>query len=268
MTPRTRFATTLALTAGLAAAIAADARAQVACGDTIGKGQTVTLTADVGPCDDNSNDALIVVDSGVLDLGGRTVTCDDANTDGELPLGIVLTGKKAQVRNGTVVGCRSNVFFGGSGKHRLENVTARAAVRYGFYISDNSPKNQLIANVADANGDDGFQIQSDKNKIEGNTSQNGEDDGFDVTDASKNKFTGNTATGNSNSGIEATGSKNKIVANTSTGNGSYGIGVGAKKNKVIGNTATGNGISDIFGTEPCGQNKFKDNIFGTGASCV
>jgi parallel beta-helix repeat protein len=268
MTARTRFGTPLALAAGLAIAVAADARAQVNCGDTISKGQTVTLTGDVGPCDDNSEDALIVVDSGVLDLGGHTVTCADANADTELPLGIVLTGKKAQLRNGTVVGCRTNVFFGGSGKHRVEGVTARGAARYGFYFDDGSPKNQVLGNVADANGDDGFQIQSDKNKIENNTSQNGQDDGIDVTQGIKNKITGNTATGNSNSGIEATGSKNKIVGNTATNNGSYGIGVGEKKNKVIGNTATNNGLVDIYGTAPCEQNKFKDNTFGSGASCV
>jgi hypothetical protein len=58
------------------------------------------------------------------------------------------------------------------------------------------------------------------------------------------------------------------VGNTSTNNGSYGIGVGAKKNKVIGNTATNNGLIDIYGTAPCEQNKFKDNTFGSGASCV
>lgn len=263
-----RIGITFALAAGLVAATASGPRAQVACGDTINKGQTVTLTGDVGPCDDNAEDALIVVDSGVLDLGGRTVICADANADGELPLGIVLTGKKAQVRNGTVVGCRSNVFLGGSGKHRVEAVTVRSAVRYGFFIDDDSKKNRLTGNVADVNGDDGFQIQSAKNKIEGNTSQNGADDGFDVTQGIANKIVGNTATGNVNSGIEATGSRNKIVGNTSTGNGSYGIGVGARANKVIGNTATGNGLTDIYGSSPCEQNKFKNNTFGTGASCV
>jgi parallel beta-helix repeat protein len=270
MTPRIQFGT-LGLAVGLAIALAADARAQITqinCGDTISKGQIVTLSSDVGPCDDNANDAVIVVDSGVLDLAGRTISCTDSDVDGKLPLGVALLGKKAQVRNGTIVGCRSNVFLGASGKHEVENVFSIAAVNYGFYVADDSPKNKLSANFADLNGDDGFQIQSDKNKIDSNTSQDGGDDGFDVTNASKNKIAGNTAIGNSSSGIEAQGSRNKIVNNYTSDNGHFGINVGPRGHKVIRNTAIDNGISDIHGSDPCSQNKFKDNTFDTASSCV
>ena len=91
---------------------------------------------------------------------------------------------------------------------------------------------------------------------------------IDVTEGSKIKITNNTSSGNSDDGIEATGTKNKITGNTSTGNADDGIAVGDRKNKVIGNTSTGNGTTDILAEEPCKNNKFKDNTFGTGSSCV
>ena len=261
-----RLSATLALAAGLVATAAPAARAQVACGDTITKGQAVTLTADVGPCDGVEN--AIIVDSGILDLGGRTVSCADTNADGDVSYGIYLRGKKAQVRNGTVTGCLDNVWVGGDGKHTAEGITATAAARYGFYGASTSPKNRFSANTATTNGDDGFQVRGSKNRIEGNVASGNGEDGIDLTQATKNKITGNTAANNVDDGIEATGTKNKIIANTSTTNGEYGIAVGAGKNKVIGNTATGNASADIVGQDPCTSNKFKNNTFGTGSSCV
>jgi len=256
---------TLALSAGLVAAAPA-ARAQVACGDTITKGQPVTLTADVGPCDGVEN--AIIVDSGVLDLGGRTVSCADTNTDGEVSYGIYLRGKKAQVRNGTVTGCLDNVWIGGDGKHTIEGITATAATRYGFYVSSTSPKNRLASNTATANADDGIQVRGTKTKIESNVASGNGEDGIDLTQATKNKIISNTTANNVDDGIEATGTKNKIIGNTSTTNGDNGIAVGSGKSKVIGNTATGNASTDILGQDPCTSNKFKNNTFGTGSSCV
>jgi parallel beta-helix repeat protein len=261
----TRFGITLALTAGLVTT-ATRGEAQVACGDTISKGQTVTLTADVGPCDGVEN--AIIVDSGVLDLGGRTVSCADTDTDGVVSYGIYLRGRKAQVRNGTVSGCLDNVWVGGDGKHTVEGITSTAATRYGVYGASTSPKNRFAGNTATANADDGFQVRGPKNKIEGNVASGNGEDGIDLTQATKNKITGNTTANNVDDGIEATGTKNKIIGNTSTTNGDNGIAVGSGKNKVIGNTATGNAATDILGQDPCTSNKFKDNTFGTGSSCV
>jgi parallel beta-helix repeat protein len=271
--PTIALALALALAAGLVATASA-AHAQVACGDTITKGQTVTLTADVGPCDGVEN--AIIVDSGILDLGGRTVSCADTNTDGEVPYGIYVRGKKAQVRNGTVSGCLDNVWIGGDGKHTIEGITTTAAEFDGFFVASSSPKNRFTGNTATANKDDGFEVRGSKNTIESNVASNNGEDGIDLPDASKNKVNANTTADNADDGIEATGPKNKITGNTSTGNGvpcapgksCFGIAVGDKKNKVLGNTATGNGTADIVGQEPCTQNKFKDNTFGTGSSCV
>ena len=262
----TRLSITLGLAAGLVTAVAPGVRAQVPCGGVVSKGQTVTLTGDVGPCD--GVESAIIVDSGVLDLGGRTVSCADSNLDGEVSFGIDVRGKKAEVRNGTVTGCRDNVYVGGTGKHAIEGITATAATVYGFYVASTSAKNRLTGNTATANIDDGFQGRGAKTKFEGNVATNNGEDGIDLTQATKNKIIGNTVSGNVDDGIEATGTKNKILSNTSTANGDFGIAVGDQKNKVIGNTATGNLSADIVGEEPCNNNKFKNNTFGTGSSCV
>jgi parallel beta-helix repeat protein len=256
---------TLALATGLVAAVPSGARAQVACGDVIAKGQTVTLTADLGPCD--GVESAIHVE-GILDLGGHTVTCADTNGDGDVPYGIDLRNARTQVRNGIVTGCYDGVWVGGSGRHTVEGVTATAAVRYGFYVASSSAKNRLSGNTARASGDDGFQTWGTSNAIARNVAENNGGDGIDVTRTTKNKVTDNTATNNAESGIEVTGTRNKVTGNTATANAAFGIAVGDAKNKVIGNTATGNATADIIGEAPCTNNKFKKNAFGTGSSCV
>jgi parallel beta-helix repeat protein len=268
MTTFTRLPRPLALAVAAAgfAAAAAEVSAQIACGATINQGETVTLTSDLGPCD--GVEGAVILESGILDLGGHTVSCADTNGDGSVPDGVVLLGRKAQARNGMVTGCDYDVYVGGSGKHTVEAVTTTAAVVYGFYVASDSGKNRLAGNTASANLDDGFQVRGPKNKVEGNVANGNGEDGIDLTQAKANRITANTTTNNVDDGIEATGTKNKIVGNTSTGNGDFGIAVGDRGNKVVGNTATGNGSADIIGQEPCKGNKFKNNTFGSGSSCV
>jgi parallel beta-helix repeat protein len=244
---------------------AAPALAQLGCGQLV-SGTTVTLGADVGPCD--GVNGAIIVENGVLDLGGHTVSCADGDGDSTLPDGVVLLGKKSQVRNGTVTGCDYNVYVGGAGRHRVENVLSTGADDYGFYIASDSAKNRLTGNTARGNGDDGFQVRGAKNRIQGNVFEANGEDGIDLTQAIRNKIIGNTAVDNTDNGIEATGTKNKVAGNTSTGNGLYGIAVGDRGNKVTGNTATGNARADIVAQDPCGANKFKNNSFGSASSCV
>jgi parallel beta-helix repeat protein len=260
----TRFGITLRLAAGVVVAMAPGASAQLACGDTVAKGQTVTLTADLGPCEGSSSDSAVIIE-GVLDLGGHTVFCADTSGDGVVPDGLYLRGSKAQVRNGTVSGCDDNVWVGGNGKHTVEGITSTAAVEDGFYVASTTAKNRITGNTIVSNGDDGVECRGTKNKIENNTANNNAEDGIDLPEAVKNKVTGNTTTGNLDDGIDVGGTKNKILANTSTANGQYGIVATDRKNKVIGNTATGNIVADIVGE--C-ANKFKNNTFGTGSSCV
>ena len=255
---------TIALAAGLFA-VATPVHAQIACGDTIGKGQTVTLTADLGPCD--GVESAIIIDSGVLDLGGHTLSCADTNGNGRFSYGLDIRGKKAVVRNGTVTGCIDNVYVAGS-RQTVEGITATAAQRYGIYVASTSSKNRIAGNTVTGNAGDGLQARGSKHTIEGNSASGNGEDGIDITQTTKVKVTGNTSSGNADDGFEVTGSKNKVTGNTSTGNGDDGIAVGDRKNKVIGNTSTGNTNTDILAEEPCTNNKFKDNTFGTGSSCV
>lgn len=255
----------VAATAALMSLAAPCAVAQVACGGSLGPRGTTTLTSDVGPCDGVA--AAITVDSATLDLGGRTVTCADGNGDGDVPDGIVLLGKKARLRNGTVVGCRFGVALLGTGKHRVEGVTSRGNVQDGINVV--SSKNKVSGNTTPDN-DDGIQVDGDKNKLTSNVANDNREDGIDILNADKNKLTGNTASGNADEGFEITGTKNKLTANTAIGNFSNGIDVDGVKNRIIRNTATGtiNG-PDIIDTAPCGSNVWRRNTFGTRApSCI
>jgi parallel beta-helix repeat protein len=209
-----RTAALCGLLAGLAGT--PDARAQVGCGDTVGPGQTATLTGDVGPCDDVG--AAITVDGGTLDLGGFTVSCADTDGDNALPVGIQVEGTKAQVRNGTVTGCYNGVRVDGSGKAVVTGVNASQ------------------------NATDGVQIRSDKNKVTATTATGNADEGFDVL-GSKNKVIGNTATGNGSDGIDVGSSarKNKVIRNVSTGNDGADLqasGASCKANRWRKNTFT------------------------------
>jgi parallel beta-helix repeat protein len=241
------------------------AAAQAVCEGYVGPGETLVLTADLGPCD-GEYEALLV-ESGTLDLGGHTVSCADTNGDGTLPYGIVLVGKKAQLRNGKVVGCYHNVVLEDQGRHTVENVTAEGAAYDGFQLR--TPRNKFDGNTALGNGDDGIQVSSLKNKVSGCLAEGNGEDGIDVVDAAQNKLIGNQAVGNLDDGIDVGGNRNKVVSNESSANGDSGIRVGGERNRILGNTATGNANADILASEPCTANRFRDNVYGSAApSCV
>jgi parallel beta-helix repeat protein len=244
---------------------ASPAAAQAVCDGYVGPGETLVLSADLGPCD-GEYEALLV-ESGTLDLGGHTVSCADTNADGILPYGIVLVGKKAQLRNGTVVGCYHNVLLEDKGRHTVENVTAEGALFDGFQLD--SQRNRFSGNTARANGDDGIQVSAPKNALSGNVAEGNGEDGIDVVGAGRNKLTDNAVSNNSDDGLEVGGDRNKLLGNDSTANADAGIRVGGARNKVLANTATGNGGWDIEGSEPCTANVFRDNVYGAATgSCV
>jgi hypothetical protein len=238
------------------------AAAQVSCGDTIGKGQTVTLTADLGPCDGSFTDtAALIVDGGTLDLGGHTVTCADGDLDGAVPQGLVLVGKKSKVMNGTVVGCTNGVSLAGDGKHRLESVTAQASVQDGIDLLETAGKCKLLDVQALDSGDDGFEIDSDKNKLTDAVATNNGEDGIDVTGTGdKNKLTNCRGDGNGDDGIEVGGQKNKVKDGTANDNTEDGVDLTGIKNKVTGGSAQGNGGFDLA---DCAGNKVKGFFYTT-----
>jgi hypothetical protein len=238
------------------------AMAQVSCGDTIAKGEKVTLTTDVGPCDgDSSTTAALIVDGGQLDLAGHTVTCVDANIDGEVPQGIVLFGKKSKIANGTVVGCMNGIAVGGDGKHRITSMTAQNSAQDGVDIVEGADKCKLVNVTAIGSANDGFNIDSDKNKlINAIGSENGAD-GIDLTSvADKNKLTACEVSQNGGDGLEIGGEKNKVKDPVANGNGEDGVDFGGPKNKVTGGSGQGNGQFDI---SDCTDNKVSGFTFGT-----
>jgi hypothetical protein len=250
----------LVLLAGWLAPLAAIG--QVTCGTTIAKGETVTLTADVGPCDgDSSNTAALVVDGGRLDLGGRTVTCADTDMNGGVPQGIVVLGKKSRVTNGTIVGCMNCLAVAGVGRHRLSGLTVQDCAQDGVDVAEGS-KNKLSDITATGCTSDGIHIRTDKNKLVDAVATGNGADGIDLTgSAGKNKLTRCESTGNGDAGMEIGGEKNKVKDSAASANGEDGVDFGGEKNKLIRVVAQGNGVFDL---RDCAGNKVKKTTFTTG----
>jgi parallel beta-helix repeat protein len=238
---------------------AAPAAAQLSCGDTIGKGQRVTLTANVGPCD-NDDAAALIVDGGQLDLGGFTVSCADTDGDLDLPQGVVLFGKKSKVRNGTVTGCSNGVGLGGQGKHLVQAITVSGSADDGIDVA--SAKNKVLGNSVSGSGSDGIYVRTDKNRVADNTVSGSVEDGIDIIgDADKNRLSDNRCDANGDAGIEVGGTKNVVKNTTASNNAQEGIDLGEDgKNKVVGGTLQGNGEADIEG---CTGNKVRNVTFTT-----
>jgi parallel beta-helix repeat protein len=191
------------------------------------------------------------------------VSCADADDDGRVPEGIVLVGKKARVRNGTVEGCDSGVEVAGSGKHTVQGIVARNIVDDVFDVAPESRKNRLVGNTASGGTDDGFEVRSDKNKLSDNVAEGNAEDGFDVIRASGNKLLRNRATGNGDSGYDIGGDRNKVTGNAASGNEGTGITVQGMRNRVVGNTSTGNLAADVYSSASCAVNVYRGNTFGT-----
>jgi parallel beta-helix repeat protein len=238
------------------------AAAQVTCGDVIGKGQKITLTADVGPCDGPSGStAALVVEGGSLDLGGHTVTCADSDLDGDVPQGIVLFGAKSKVSNGTVVGCMNGFAFGGTGKHRVSGCTARDSVQDGFDLIEDAVKCRLTDVTATDSGNDGFHVQSDKNTLTNAVATGNDQDGIDLTgSADRNKVRDSEGSGNGDDGIEIGGQKNKVKDSVANDNVEDGFDFADEKNKLSGGSAQGNGGFDV---NDCTGNKISKVTYET-----
>lgn len=258
----------LALSLGLLAALPTCATAQVACGDTIAKGATLVLAADLGPCD--GVEQVLTVDSATLDLGGHTVSCADTNGNERLPGGIVLIGKKATIRNGTVVGCLDNVVLAGKGKHVAEGLTVRDAPgNYdGIYVPEGSSRNRIAGNTVTGNSNDGLDIRGHKNSITGNVVTANGEDGIDIIDVNGNSIAGNSVSDNADEGIDVEGKSTKVTGNTVSNNGGYGIAIVGRRNKTIGNTVTGSGTGSDIAGPVCKGNVWKDNVVSAGSACV
>jgi len=235
------------------------------CGAVLGPGGTFTLNADVGPCDDDSGPAAIVVISATLDLKGHTVSCQDFDWDG-VPDGIVLLGQGARVKNGTVAGCAEGVWVLGAGKNTVENIDAHSSTYDGIHVD--SSRNTVKGNITHNNGEDGVHIDSDNNRVEHNSSYSNDDDGFDIdgglgknqlfsnwagwndddgfdVDTDDNRLSDNTASWNRHGFDVDGGDLNVLQSNWATHNLEGIIVADTSKNQVLGNTVTDNTYDGI-----------------------
>lgn len=250
----------LALVVALAVVpLAAPAAAQVACGTFVRKGQKLTLTADVGPCD--GVDAAILVDGGSVDLGGHTVGCTDLDADGNVPLGVVLLGKRATLRNGTIVGCSNGVGLGGDGRHRVTAVTSRASTDDGVDAIPGADRCKLVDVTAVGNQDDGIQLRSDGNRLVRSVASDNGDDGVELWEsAERNALAATRAERNADEGILVLGTRNRLAKPAANDNGTVGIDLDGSANRVAGGAAASNGSYDLAN---CAGDTVRKVAFGT-----
>ena len=233
---------------GVAPALAADG---IECGDVLDKDKTYTLTANVGPCD-NEGDALTVVGPARLDLNGHTVSCLSFDVD----YAVRLVGRGAKVFDGSVRGCNDGVGLYDDGRYQVTKVTATENNFDGFDLG--SPNNRLNKNRAIDNDDDGFDLYDEAadrnvltlNRASANGVEQGGGNGFRLQgDATENALRRNRATNNDGSGILAGGS--------------------ALDNTFKQNKASGNGDSDLADDNlACDNNTWKQNTGTTSQGCI
>lgn len=217
--------TTAAVVLGLLGAARADA--QVGCGGVIGPDTTVVLDRDLD-CG-GGWPALTVVGPATLDLSGFAVSCGA----GVVTPGIVVLGRGATVRDGSVTGCGNGVELRGAGGHRLESVVAsvNGTQGKGHGILVASSDNVLGGNIALQNAGDGVRVVGDRNRLVANRSFFNGISGFALLLGEQNVAQDNVAGGNDAAGFTLDA-------------GPLGPGVG--RNVVERNTARGNTIGFVL----------------------
>jgi hypothetical protein len=234
------------------------AQAQIACGATIAKGEHVALDQDLGPCD--GVDAAVTIDGGSLDLGGHTIVCADLDQDGELPMGVVLVGRRSKLSNGAVVECANGVAAAGRGRHRVKDVTTSFNQDDGFDLLPEADRTRLTGVVAIFNGDDGIQVRSDRSRIMDATATANGRDGVDLwSSAERTKVVRVATVSNGDAGVLVEGARNDLVETVSSLN-VIGIDLDGAQNRVRGGTSDGNGSYDLAN---CAGDRVKEMTFTT-----
>ena len=255
----------LALCATLACA--SSARAQgIGCGSVVGPNQTVVLDANLA-CT-RVTGGITVVGPATLDLGGRLIGCA---AEADRAIGVTLVGKRAQLRNGSVLGCKVGVEMADDGRHRVEQVVATANVEAAFRLDSDAStlrgstgggttsgidfvvrgdRNLLDGNTTLVAGLQpapiGFRVLGNANRLRGNTAANHGQQGFDVSfPFERNVLQGNTATGNGSAGIAVDTLRTSVTANSVFANRREGIFLTASSSRVTRNDVHDNGTMGI-----------------------
>ncbi len=221
-----------------------------ACGDTIT--QSMTLTADLGPC---PNFGLRIGADGItLDLGGRRILGTGAKGDGA---GVYLLGRRGvTVRNGTVSGFDAGVAIEGGGANTVRGLTLESNIGgSGTLFGDgvailSSVDNVVAANTVRNSGPfSGIGIFSlvdaDHNRpTQGVSSGNQILDNVVVGNIAPREGVAQAGTDNDGIRVEPNSMSNTISRNYVAGNGLDGIALfrGAANNTVTQNIVEGNGF--------------------------
>ena len=236
----------LALALGAAAAPTPAAHAQtVGCGSVIGPNANVVLTADLA-CT-RLTGGITVIGPATLDLGGHVITCAPET---DRAIAVTLVGKRAQLKNGSIAGCKVGVELAGDGRHRVEQIAATLNVEAAFRMD--SGANTLRGNIgAGTTSGIDFVVRGDRNLLDGNstavTGLQPAPIGFRVL-GNANRLRGNTAASHVQQGfvVNFPFERNVLQGNTATGNGAAGIAVDTLRTAVTANSVFANRREGIF----------------------
>jgi parallel beta-helix repeat protein len=220
----------------------------VACGDALGPGGVVVLSADLSCA---TSPALTVEGPVTFDLRNFTVACDPAGGTG-----IDVIGSQARIRNGTIENCAIGMVVEGDGGHRLTrlmvtspDVPGNAGI--GFQVK--SGGNRFARNLVKQFAGEGFRlgdggVTADQNRLVSNRVVDSENHGFRVRIGEGNLFVDNIAKRNTGEGFRSQDRDNRFLSNKAYDNGDEGFRIrdeAAQNNLVIDNRVRGNGL------DPC-----------------
>jgi parallel beta-helix repeat protein len=200
----------------------------------------LTLENDLDSCAPGTP-ALTIVGPATVDLNGFSVTCLPSGS--QTAAGIVVVGKRATVRNGTVQLCSTGVRLLGEGAHRVEQITV-ATSDGGFSLPGDgfvvdSDANRLIGNTAVQNGGNGFHVTGSRNQFTGNFAFFNRGIGFNVSFGDRNVFKKNRAQDNGHGFRLSNGAQNTLKENVASENQ-----VGIQTTDQVAIKLTGNVTSD------------------------
>ncbi len=265
---------------------AAHAASQPACGDVLH--ESVTLTADLGPC---PSTGLIIGENDItVDLGGHRII--GPNAGGTAP-GVVVTARtNAKIQNGTIMDFARGVALRGGSGHLVQRLVLQNNLGTSDPVPDSSAgivlfasrNNTVINNVVNQNGSiAGIRLNQNAtgNLISHNAIINNnlpvrgstvvEDSGIRVQgNSGANTISENAISGSGLDGIqiEAGANGNTVQRNSVSGNGfnghvadqrqGGGIRVSSDSNTVQQNVVTGNAANGIL--VEGGSNRILGNI--------
>jgi hypothetical protein len=241
------------------------ATAQVGCGDTLGPGVKLALTADVGPCTSGTDPALTIVGPSTIDMGGHRVRCDDADPP---TTGIRLDGKGVKLSAGGVAGCDQGIVVAGAGGHKLDALAVEGSTTHGvrgvWVSSDKNKLTRISSNVQD----DGFVVDGSNNKLENVIAFDNDGDAFQLN-GNGNKLKRAAGIDSESDGLSSGGDGNSVQGGVFNDNGDCGANVLGNGNSVQKSAASRNqaegGICVAGNGNKIKQNRVLANEVGIGA---